>query len=215
MSSLLHPARLMASGIVRREQVHVYLDVSGSMDAALPALYATLASLSGLLHPKVHLFSTRIDDIDLRQLARGVRVTTGGTDIAPVTRHALDHRVKRALFVTDGWVGEVPDEHAHELAKRGARFAAVVTHNGRTGFRCRPEREGVAAPQPGETHMKRMTKSNAAVTGRHETAEFVLPGHPDKLCDAVADSIIDWHRQRGDAMRSAASRSPACSTACS
>ncbi len=133
-SSLLHPARLMASGIVRREQVHVYLDVSGSMDAALPALYATLASLSGLLHPKVHLFSTRIDDIDLRQLARGVRVTTGGTNIAPVTRHALDHRVKRALFVTDGWVGEVPDEHAHELARRGARFAAVVTHEGETKF---------------------------------------------------------------------------------
>ena len=78
------------------------------MDAVLPALYATLASLSGLLHPKVHLFSTRIDDIDLRQLARGVRVTTGGTDIAPVTRHALDHRVTRALFVTDGWVGERP-----------------------------------------------------------------------------------------------------------
>ena len=134
VSPLLHPARLVASGVVRREQVHVYLDVSGSMDAALPALYATLSSLSGLLHPKVHLFSTRIDDIDLRQLARGVRVTTGGTSIAPVTRHALDHRVKRALFVTDGWVGEVPDEHARELAQRGARFAAVVTHAGETKF---------------------------------------------------------------------------------
>ena len=22
----------------------------------------------------------------------------------------------------------------------------------------------------------------------------MLPGHPDKLCDAVADGIIDWHR---------------------
>ena len=134
VSPLLHPARLMVPGIVRGEQVHVYFDVSGSMDAALPALYATLASLSGLLHPKVHLFSTRIDDIDLRQLARGVRVTTGGTDIAPVTRHALENRVQRALFVTDGWVGEVPDEHAHELTRRGARFAAVVTHDGETDF---------------------------------------------------------------------------------
>ena len=132
--SLLHPERLMAPGVVRRDQVHVYLDVSGSMDAALPALYATLSSLSGLLHPKVHLFSTRIDDIDLRQLARGVRVTTGGTDIAPVTRHAIKHRVRRALFVTDGWVGKVPDEHARELAERGARFAVVVTKGGETGF---------------------------------------------------------------------------------
>ena len=30
-----------------------------------------------------------------------------------------------------------------------------------------------------------------------ETAEFVLPGHPDKLCDAVVDSIVDAVR-RGD-----------------
>ena len=42
-------------------------------------------------------------------------------------------------------------------------------------------------------NMKLITK--VAATGRHETAEFVLPGHPDKLCDAVADGIIDWHRR--------------------
>ena len=29
---------------------------------------------------------------------------------------------------------------------------------------------------------------------RVETAEFVLPGHPDKLCDAVVDSIVDFVR---------------------
>lgn len=34
-------------------------------------------------------------------------------------------------------------------------------------------------------------------TPRIETAEFVLPGHPDKLCDAVVDSIVDAVR-RGD-----------------
>ncbi len=132
--ALLHPERLMAPGIVRREQVHVYLDVSGSMDAVLPALYATLVSLSGLLHPMVHLFSTRIDDIDLRQLARRVRVTTGGTDIAPVTRHAIRHDVTRALFVTDGWVGQVPSEHSWELEHRRARFSVALTHGGAPAF---------------------------------------------------------------------------------
>lgn len=131
---LLHPERLMAAGGVRREQVHVYLDVSGSMDAVLPALYATLVSLSGLLHPKVHLFSTRIDDIDLRQLARGVRITTGGTDIAPVTRHAIRNQVLRALFVTDGWVGRVPDEHSRELERRNTRFSVALTKGGDPAF---------------------------------------------------------------------------------
>ena len=38
--------------------------------------------------------------------------------------------------------------------------------------------------------MKRMTKSIAAAAGRREAAEFVLPGHPDKLCDAVADTLV-------------------------
>ncbi len=132
--SLLHAQRVVVPGTVRHEAVHVYFDVSGSMEAALPALYATLASLSSLLHARVHLFSTRIDDVDLTQLRLGVRKSTGGTDIGPVTRHVLDHGVRRALFVTDGWVGEVPDEHARALEERRARFAVVVTHDGTTDF---------------------------------------------------------------------------------
>jgi S-adenosylmethionine synthetase len=27
-------------------------------------------------------------------------------------------------------------------------------------------------------------------------AEFVLPGHPDKLCDAAVDAVVDWVRRR-------------------
>jgi S-adenosylmethionine synthetase len=38
--------------------------------------------------------------------------------------------------------------------------------------------------------MKPTTTSSTAPTGRREVAEFVLPGHPDKLCDAVADSLV-------------------------
>jgi S-adenosylmethionine synthetase len=45
--------------------------------------------------------------------------------------------------------------------------------------------------------MNASAKSKIAAAGRHETAEFVLPGHPDKLCDAVADAIIDWHQPLG------------------
>ncbi len=31
---------------------------------------------------------------------------------------------------------------------------------------------------------------NGAYGARHEAAEFVLPGHPDKLCDAIADEFV-------------------------
>ena len=36
----------------------------------------------------------------------------------------------------------------------------------------------------------KQTRNIVTHAGRHETAEFVLPGHPDKLCDAVADSLV-------------------------
>lgn len=48
------------------------------------------------------------------------------------------------------------------------------------------------------------TRSNRTKPADHDTAwtesaEFVLPGHPDRLCDAAADAIVD-HVMRGDAL---------------
>jgi S-adenosylmethionine synthetase len=40
-----------------------------------------------------------------------------------------------------------------------------------------------------------MTKPAQRATPRQEAAEFVLPGHPDKLCDAAVDAIVDLVRQ--------------------
>lgn len=48
---------------------------------------------------------------------------------------------------------------------------------------------------PGATHASRSTHTPALT----ESAEFVLPGHPDRLCDAAADAIVD-HVMRGDAL---------------
>jgi hypothetical protein len=132
--ALLHAATVVADRPVRRERVHLYLDVSGSMDGCLPVLYAALRPLEGLLHPQVHLFSTVVHDLELPQLRRGVRVTSGGTDVAPVTAHLLAQRIRRAVLLTDGWVGAVPAEHARSLSKRGARCAVVLTAKGDARF---------------------------------------------------------------------------------
>jgi S-adenosylmethionine synthetase len=41
-----------------------------------------------------------------------------------------------------------------------------------------------------------MTKPTASKTEpRREAAEFVLPGHPDKLCDAAVDAVVDYVRR--------------------
>ena len=132
--ALLHSTEVTLQDPSRGPRTHVYLDVSGSMERHLPLVYAALRPLTAYLHPEVHLFSTCIADVDLSELRRGVRVGTGGTNVAPVTQHMLDKGVKRALFITDGWVGTVPDEHARKLADRRTRVAVAVTHGGATDF---------------------------------------------------------------------------------
>jgi len=103
---LLHPAPAPAPpNGMSGAPVHVYLDVSESMDAVLKPLYAALVSCRQLVHPLVHQFSTVVADITPRQLQRGDRMTTGGTDIHCVIQHIRSHHVDRAVLVTDGLVG--------------------------------------------------------------------------------------------------------------
>ena len=127
-ASLASPARDTA------ERVHVYLDVSGSMNGVLPLLYAALVPLLAYVRREVHLFSTAVADVSHDALRRGVALTTSGTQIDIVTEHMLAQRVRRAVIVTDGWVGNVPGEHARVLAGRRTKVSAVVTHGGDARF---------------------------------------------------------------------------------
>lgn len=87
------------------ERVHVYLDVSGSIGDLKPALYGAVLDCSAFVHPRVHLFSTVVEDVSLKELRRGECRTTGGTDISRVARHMRENHVKRAVVITDGFVG--------------------------------------------------------------------------------------------------------------
>ncbi len=125
------------AGAVSRDtvgRVHLYVDVSGSMADVLPLLYGAIVPLLEHMHPRVHLFSTEVVDVDHAALRRGVATSTGGTDIADVTQHMLRHDVRRAVIATDGWVGAVPQEHVRLLAARRLRVAGVITHGGEADF---------------------------------------------------------------------------------
>jgi hypothetical protein len=116
------------------ERVRVYLDVSGSMEAVMPPLYAALAGCLDQVEPIVWGFSTQVAPLTHAQLRRGVRLTTGGTDIDAVTTHLLAHRARRALVVTDGWVGAIPADHLARMRRDGVRLVAAVTDGGDPGF---------------------------------------------------------------------------------
>jgi hypothetical protein len=105
------------------ERVHVYLDVSGSMDAIKGPLYGAVLDCQAFVFPTVHLFSTKVADVSLAELRKGVCKTTGGTAIACVANHMAINRVHRALLVTDGWVGKPTGEHHHTLHE--ARLAVA------------------------------------------------------------------------------------------
>ena len=108
---MLYAAPSIAPAMRASERIHVYLDVSGSMDDVIAALYGAMRECEQWMHHKVHLFSTQVTDISFRQLKAGVRISTGGTNIECVARHIQINRVQRALLITDGYVGE-PSENA-------------------------------------------------------------------------------------------------------
>ena len=84
----------------------------------LPLLYGALLPLRQWLYPKIHVFSTSVSDIGYGQLKNGKVISTYGTEIDCVTQHMLKENLRRALIITDGWVGVVPSAHANELGKR-------------------------------------------------------------------------------------------------
>jgi hypothetical protein len=121
---LLHPAAAATHARRREgERVHVYLDVSGSMAALRSALYGAVLDCAPLVEPTVHLFSSRVVDASLAELQAGACRSTEGTDIACVAEHMHAHRVRRALLITDGWVGRPRGHHRDILAR--ARLAVA------------------------------------------------------------------------------------------
>ncbi len=107
------------------ERVHVYVDVSGSMGDLKGALYGAVLDCRGIVHPRVHLFSTEVYDVTFRELLRGVCHTTGGTTIGCVAEHMAANRVRRAVILTDGYVGEPAGTHARTLGE--AKLGVALT----------------------------------------------------------------------------------------
>ncbi len=106
-------------------RVHVYLDVSGSIGPLVGPLYAAVLSCREMVHQTIHLFSDEVADVSIDELRRGVGRTTGGTSIECVASHMAKHRVRRALIITDGFVGS-PDAAGATVLKRAVLGVALT-----------------------------------------------------------------------------------------
>jgi hypothetical protein len=114
-----------------QERVHIYLDVSGSMEGIKGALYGAVLDCEALVHPQVHLFSTEVAEVSAAQLRAGICKSTGGTDIRCVTRHMVRHRVRRAVLLTDGYVGAADAEGQKALDRARIGVAYIGAHTSR------------------------------------------------------------------------------------
>ena len=107
------------------QPVHVYLDVSGSIAGLKGALYGAVNDCRPLVHSTIHLFSTAVHDITFDELRRGVCRSTGGTSIECVAAHIRARGVRRAVIVTDGFVGVAGETAGQSL--RAAHLGVALT----------------------------------------------------------------------------------------
>lgn len=109
------------------ERVHVYLDVSGSMTYCYGAVFGAVADCAAFVHPTIHQFSTRVEETGIRAVRAGHCVTTGGTDISCVAAHMRERRIRRAVIITDGYVGRPSHLDAETL--RNATVGVALAPN--------------------------------------------------------------------------------------
>ena len=95
----------------------VYLDVSGSMADVLPRLVDLIVPFARRRMVAVRQFSTVVEPLGLDDLARGRLTTTDGTDIECVIADLLGRPQRRALLVTDGYVGRPSEADVAELQR--------------------------------------------------------------------------------------------------
>ena len=116
-------------------RVHIYADVSASMDRVIDAMYAAIFDCRSWVHPNVHLFSTRVHDVTLQELRAGDVNTTCGTDISCVAEHIAAHDVRRACIITDGYVGAPANSHRETLAKTKLGVAWIGPYAGQAALK--------------------------------------------------------------------------------
>lgn len=123
------PQALWAGSVRKpRATAQVYLDVSGSMRAEMPAIVALLARVSSHIRRPFWAFSDEVAPavIDRGQLKAS---TSGGTSMDCVLAHIARTRPVAAVVVTDGYIEKLDPGLVH--ARLGAtRLHAIVSRDG-------------------------------------------------------------------------------------
>jgi hypothetical protein len=119
------------------ERASVYLDVSGSMEDEMKNLLSLLWEFRSYLKMPFNTFSDNVTEARFRN-RQALLETSGGTRIESVFEHIRDHKIKKALVITDGYVGPITPKMTRSLDIKNIRFLVSADGNsgeiGKAGF---------------------------------------------------------------------------------
>ena len=136
-SPFLPDARWETEHTARAGSAHVYLDVSGSMNAEMPLIVALLGRLTPYIRRPFWAFSNVVAPARIEQ-GRLIADTTGGTSMGCVLDHVARTKPRAAIVVTDGYIEaaqpdpgcrhgrHAPARHHHARRQRHAAANAPV-----------------------------------------------------------------------------------------
>jgi len=126
-SPFLPDARWETEHTARAGSAHVYLDVSGSMNAEMPLVVALLGRLSTYIRRPFWAFSNVVAPARIEQ-GRLIADTTGGTSMGCVLAHVARTKPQAAIVVTDGYIEALRPEQV--AATTATRLHVIVTRDG-------------------------------------------------------------------------------------
>ena len=126
-SPFLPDARWDTATPARVGSAHVYLDVSGSMNAEMPHIIALLGRLAPYIRRPFWAFSNIVAPARIEQ-GRLLAETTGGTSLSCVLEHVARTKPRAAIVVTDGYIESLAP--AQVAATAGTRLHVIVTRDG-------------------------------------------------------------------------------------
>lgn len=102
------------------EKALVYLDVSGSMEEALPSLLPLFASLLKKKRCLLYGFSSRVEELNEESLLEGEYLTSGATDFDCIMDHylSLEKPPRKILIISDG-LSSFSEEMKEKMKEKG------------------------------------------------------------------------------------------------
>jgi len=108
----------------KKKGIAIYLDVSGSVNDALPEILGILRRLQNDI-TSIYEFSNEVVEVSMKELARGKVRTTFGTSFDSVARSILEKEYQKAVVITDGY-SSINDELQKQMKERGVRILTIL-----------------------------------------------------------------------------------------